>query len=43
MGRESRQIIAGHDIEHTLDVFEGVYRDAAGILSPPAESEALAS
>jgi glycosyltransferase involved in cell wall biosynthesis len=40
MGEESRRIIAGHDIERTLDVFEGVYRDAAGVLAP---ARALAS
>jgi glycosyltransferase involved in cell wall biosynthesis len=40
MGRASRKIIAGHDIDRTLDVFGGLYRDAIEARSP---SVALAS
>lgn len=30
MGRASRKMIAAHAIEHTLDAFEDIYRDAIG-------------
>ncbi|MFD7894552.1 glycosyltransferase [Streptomyces sp. NPDC059743] len=32
MGEASREIVAHHDIGHTLDTFETLYRDAAGTL-----------
>jgi glycosyltransferase involved in cell wall biosynthesis len=34
MGHASRKIIAGHEIERTLDIFDGLYRKAIGACSP---------
>ena len=34
MGRASRKMIAAHAIEHTVDAFEDVYRDAIGATHP---------
>ena len=43
MGRASRKIIAEHDIRHTLDDFEGLYRTATGAAALPTAQAELAA
>jgi glycosyltransferase involved in cell wall biosynthesis len=43
MGRASRQIVAEHDIRHTLDAFEGLYRTATGTAAETTAQSELAA
>jgi hypothetical protein len=36
MGQASLELIAAHDLDSTVDTFEGVYLDAAGRPAPVA-------
>jgi glycosyltransferase involved in cell wall biosynthesis len=43
MGRASRKIIAGHDIQRTLDAFEGLYRATISTIALPTAQPTLAA